>query len=159
MVSHFPDRHKRCGPRGSGLGAISRPSSVVKRNLCLTKMLVAAKYFRCCAVTSIFMPGECLQWVDSGQPGDSDGAELFTLLPLGPGHDHVNVAATTPEAEEPFAPVTDRVMSTCRRASFGGMDLGRMVAIQAPPDQPFPATDQLMAGAHPRCCSQFVVPG
>jgi hypothetical protein len=83
--------------------------------------------------------------------GKLKGRGLLMLSPLGPGHLHIDVAATAPEAEEPLAPITDRDMSTCRRASFGGTELGRMVAIQASPDQPLPATDQLTAGAHPRC--------
>ena len=55
------------------------------------------------------------------------------------------------KAEEVLAPITDRDMHTCRRASFGGREPDRMVAIQALPDQPLPATGQLTAGAHP-CC-------
>jgi hypothetical protein len=80
--------------------------------------------------------GESPERVESGRPGDLDRAGLLPLPPLGPGHDHVNVAAAAFGADEPLAPFEDRGFRAVPLGHFRGVGLDPAAARLAPHDQP-----------------------
>ena len=61
-----------------------------------------------------------------------DGAGLLTLSPLGPGHNHVDIAAAAVRAHQPLAPIGNGSLGA---VSLGGVGLGLVTARLAPDDK------------------------
>ena len=66
------------------------------------------------------------------------------LSPLGPGHHHVDVAATTPGADQPIAPIENDGLGAVPPGDLGRIGLGPVTAHLAP-------HESAGHGPQPRC--------